>query len=365
MYKAAIVGCGHRAPAHIEAYRHIPGAEVVACVAPTPTRRDALAAKYGLHAYADIGEMVRAERPDIVHLVTWPDTRVSLMTEVAELGVPLCTVEKPIATGVPDWRQLRALEARSKTRFAVCHQVRWHPYLMPCQDALRSGRLGRVRFLDISAGMNIAGQGTHTLNYGMSLMGDVPVARVFGNAHGWDAADPGHPGPATTEAYLTFADGGRGLWTSGFTSPRCGDPQTTWQHVRVAAYAENGRFCTRSSAGGRSSARTARRAAISAAWIPGGRTTCWRRPVSIGRCSTGWKMSGERPARICGSRCTSGRSSWRCIRARWSGVPSSWPTSIRRTIWWSGFEQPPRDVTAIGNRLRFLLRRSIHRRAQQ
>ena len=241
MYKAAIVGCGHRAPAHIEAYQHIPGAEVVACVAPTPTRRDALAAKYGLHAYADIGEMVRAERPDIVHLVTWPDTRVSLMTEVAELGVPLCTVEKPIATGVPDWRQLRALEARSKTKFAVCHQVRWHPYLMPCQDALRSGRLGRVRFLDISAGMNIAGQGTHTLNYGMSLMGDVPVARVFGNADGWDAADPGHPGPATTEAYLTFADGGRGLWTSGFTSPRCGDPQTTWQHVRVAAYADTGR----------------------------------------------------------------------------------------------------------------------------
>ena len=241
MYKAAIVGCGHRAPAHIEAYRHIPEAEVVACCAPTPARRDALAAKYGLAAYADIGEMVRVERPDIVHLVTWPDTRVSLMTEVAELGVPLCTVEKPIATGVPDWRQLCALEARAETKFGICHQVRWHPYLMPCQDALRSGRLGRVRFLDISAGMNIAGQGTHTLNYGMSLVGDVPVARVFGSAHGWDAADPGHPGPATTEAYLTFADGGRGLWTSGFTSPRCGDPQTTWQHVRVAAYADNGR----------------------------------------------------------------------------------------------------------------------------
>jgi predicted dehydrogenase len=241
MYKAAIVGCGHRAPAHIEAYRHIPEAEVVACCAPTPARRDALAAKYGLAAYADIGEMVRVERPDIVHLVTWPDTRVSLMTEVAELGVPLCTVEKPIATGVPDWRQLCALEARAETKFGICHQVRWHPYLMPCQDALRSGRLGRVRFLDISAGMNIAGQGTHTLNYGMSLVGDVPVTRVFGNAHGWDAADPGHPGPATTEAYLTFADGGRGLWTSGFTSPRCGDPQTTWQHVRVAAYADNGR----------------------------------------------------------------------------------------------------------------------------
>ncbi len=242
MYKAAIVGCGHRAPAHIEAYQHIPGAEVVACVAPTPTRRDALAAKYGLHAYADIGEMVRAERPDIVHLVTWPDTRVSI--DDGGCGARRAALHRREAHRHRRARlaaTVRAGGKRSKTKFAVCHQVRWHPYLMPCQDALRSGRLGRVRFLDISAGMNIAGQGTHTLNYGMSLVGDVPVTRVFGNAHGWDAADPGHPGPATTEAYLTFADGGRGLWTSGFTSPRCGDPQTTWQHVRVAAYADNGR----------------------------------------------------------------------------------------------------------------------------
>jgi predicted dehydrogenase len=241
IYKAAIVGCGHRAPAHIEAYRYIPEAEVVACCAPTSTRREPLAAKYGLRAYADLGEMVRNEKPDIVHLVTWPDTRVALMTAVAELGVPLCTVEKPIATGVADWRALCALEARATTRFAVCHQVRWQPYLVKCQEALRGGALGEVKFVDMSAGMNIAGQGTHTLNYGRSLVGDAAVVQVFGSVHGWDAKDPGHPGPATTEAYLTFENGVRGLWTSGFTSPRCGDPSTTWQHVRVAAYAERGR----------------------------------------------------------------------------------------------------------------------------
>jgi predicted dehydrogenase len=240
-YRAVVVGCGGRAPAHIEAYQHIPNVEVVACCAPSATRREPLAQKYGLRAYADAGEMIRAEHPDIVHLVTWPDTRVELMTLVSELGVPLCTTEKPLATGVKDWRKLVELEKNSQTKFGVCHQVRWQPYLVRCQEALRSGRLGKILFLDISAGMNIAGQGTHTLNYGMSLMGDMPVQRVFANAHGWDAADPGHPGPAASESYLTFADGSRGLWTSGFISPRCGDLATTWQHVRVAAYAERGR----------------------------------------------------------------------------------------------------------------------------
>ncbi len=241
MYKAVVVGCGGRAPDHIEAYQHLSNAKVVACCAPSARRRDPLAAKYGLRAYADAAEMIRAEKPDIVHLITWPDTRVALMTLVSDLGVPLCTVEKPIATGVADWRCLRQLEANSSTKFAVCHQVRWQPYLVKCQQALRSGRLGGVLFLDLSAGMNIAGQGTHTLNYGLSLNGDAPVTRVFGNANGWDTSDPGHPGPVTTEAYLTFANGVRGLWTSGVTSPRCGDPSTVWQHVRMAAYAERGR----------------------------------------------------------------------------------------------------------------------------
>jgi predicted dehydrogenase len=241
MYRAALIGCGARAPAHIDAYRNIPNGQVVACCAPTPTHREPLAARYGLTAYADPAEMIRKEQPDIVHLVTWPDTRVNLMTLVSDLGVPLCTTEKPLATGVQDWRALRALEQNSKTKFAVCHQLRWQPHLKRCQEVVRSGQIGNVLFLDISAGMNIAGQGTHTLNYGMALMGDVPVGSVYANATGWDTADPGHPGPAASEATLTFTNGVRGLWTSGFVSPCCGDPATTWQHVRVAAYAERGR----------------------------------------------------------------------------------------------------------------------------
>lgn len=244
-YKAVVVGCGGRSRDHILPYQWIENAEVTACCAPHPERREKLAAEYGLRAYADAEEMLRVEKPDIVHLVTWPDTRVELMSLVSAAGVPLCTVEKPVATGVQDWRALVRLEQTSRTRFAVCHQVRWQPYLARCQQALADpadpAGPGRVLFLDISAGMNIAGQGTHTLNYGRSLTGDARVASVSGSASGWDRSDPGHPAPAVTQAALTFATGLRGLWTSGAISPRCGDPTTTWQHVRTAAYAERGR----------------------------------------------------------------------------------------------------------------------------
>jgi predicted dehydrogenase len=244
-YRVAVVGCGGRSRAHILPY--FPplsageAAEVVACCAPNPERREKVAAEFGLRAYADVQTMIEQEKPDLVHLVTWPDTRVELMTLVSDLGVPLCTVEKPIATGAADWRQLCALEKRTATRFAICHQMRWQKHLSLCRAALQSGAMGDVKFLDISAGMNIAGQGTHTLNYGRSLVGDAKVARVAGSAFGWDRSDKGHPAPAASEAYLTFETGLRALWTSGPISPRCGDPKTTWQHVRIAAYADQGR----------------------------------------------------------------------------------------------------------------------------
>jgi predicted dehydrogenase len=155
--------------------------------------------------------------------------------------VPACTVEKPLAIGVDDWQKMCALAGRTSTRIAICHQFRWYPVVVRCQDALRSGKLGRVLFLDMSAGMTVSGQGTHILNYAFSLNGESPVMRVFGAASGAEGMATYHPGPDTTVGYLTFANGARALWNNGVTAPRCGDPSTEWQHVRLAAYAEKGR----------------------------------------------------------------------------------------------------------------------------
>ena len=240
-YRAATIGCGRRAPEHIEAYDLIENAEVVACCDPNGTRRDPLARKYGLAPYADPADMIRQEQPDIVHILTWPDVRVELMTLVAECRVPLCATEKPVATAVADWRALSALEAGSNTRFAVCHQFRWEPRLTRCRQALTSGALGEVLVVDMSARMNIAGQGTHTLDYGMSLNNDVPVVEVFGSVYGWDATDPGHPAPEATVAQLRFENGVRGIWTSGPAAPAIGADDRVWAHKRAAAYAERGR----------------------------------------------------------------------------------------------------------------------------
>lgn len=239
--RAVVVSCAGRGKAHARAYDHIDGASAVACCDIRDDRREAMAAELGITGYADARAMIEDEKPDIVHLATGPTTRVELMSLVSDLGVPLCTVEKPIAVNVPDWRALTELERGSKTKFAVCHQFRWQRHLVQCQQAVDAGELGAMRFLDMSAGMNITGQGTHTLNYGRSIIGDARVTRVFGSILGWDKHDATHPAPTASEAYLNFDNDIRGLWTSGPISPRYGDPKTVWQHVHVSAYGDEGR----------------------------------------------------------------------------------------------------------------------------
>lgn len=236
-----MIGCGARGCDHAAAYARLPGVRLVACASPNGAKTQALAERYGIAAYREVEEMLDRERPDLVSITTYPDARLDLMRKVSARGIPACLVEKPLAGGVSDWRELVALEAASPTRFAVSHQLRWHANLARCAEALHGGRLGRLLFLDLSAGMNLSGQGTHTLSYGMFLNGDAPVRTVFGSAEGWDLDNPRHPAPRATEAMLTFENGVRALWTSGHISPRVGEPSTTWQHVRVAAHAERGR----------------------------------------------------------------------------------------------------------------------------
>ena len=241
-YNVAVIGCGGRSSMHIEAYEHIERGRVTACCDIDKPKADERAAEFGIEAYSDAAEMIAKEKPDLIHITTPPTARVNLLSLASENRVPACTVEKPLATGVADWRELQALGRNTATKIAVCHQFRWHEDFVKCQDALKSGELGKVIFLDISAGMNVSGQGTHVLNYGFSLNGESPITDVFAAASGVEGMTGYHPGPDNTAGYLSYKNGVRGLWNNGPTSPRCGDPATDYQHVRLAAYAERGRI---------------------------------------------------------------------------------------------------------------------------
>ena len=97
-YTAAIIGCGGRSSPHIEAYSFIDNAQVVACCDLIEERRNERAKEFSITPYASAREMLEKEQPDIVHITTAPNVRLDIMAVVSECAIPLCTVEKPIAT---------------------------------------------------------------------------------------------------------------------------------------------------------------------------------------------------------------------------------------------------------------------------
>lgn len=240
-YRSAIIGCGGRAYGHANAYQQVSRGELVACAnRSNAARREKFAETFGIAGYADAEEMLRTEKPDLVHLVTMPDQWRELMPMVSEFGVPACIVEKPVACGVEDWRLLRELEKRTATKFGIGKQYRWHPGLINCRKAVQGGMLGEIRLLDFSCGMNLSAQGTHIIDWAMSLNDDSPIVRVFGTVSGAESLDSPYPAPDASSCQVVFENGVYGFWNTGFTAPRIMDDDTIYKHCRVAAYCERG-----------------------------------------------------------------------------------------------------------------------------
>ena len=79
--KVAIVGCGHIAQVHIPNIRRISRATVVAICDRDEPRASYVAAQYQVGKYyTDLQAMLEEARPDVVHILTPPQTHAALAT---------------------------------------------------------------------------------------------------------------------------------------------------------------------------------------------------------------------------------------------------------------------------------------------
>jgi predicted dehydrogenase len=183
--------------------------------------------------------MLEKERPDVVHLVTQPTLRVSLMTRLSEAGVQGVIVEKPICIGADDYRDLRRLEVQSSTRFAVNHQLRHHPKILEFLADVDAGKIGEVRFIDASSVLPMAGQGTHILDLMFAFSGYAKPKTVFGTSSGYDDINGTHPSPRAAASLISFENGCRAALMAGMGAPEF-EEGPIWMHKRIAVYGTHG-----------------------------------------------------------------------------------------------------------------------------
>jgi predicted dehydrogenase len=137
--RAAIVGSGYIARVHARLIREIGGEVVAVC-----GRSLAAAATFGVgRAYDDMNAMLRAEKPDVVHVCT-PNVLHAEQTIAAFRAGAHVLCEKPMATTSDDCRRMIEAADQAKRIGAIAYCYRGYPLVRELRRLVRNGYFGAL-----------------------------------------------------------------------------------------------------------------------------------------------------------------------------------------------------------------------------
>ena len=132
--KIAIVGCGKIADAHVEEIRKIPSVQLAAVCDLEPIMAEQLASRYAIpHWYSDVAIMLDAERPDVLHITTPPQSHLALTRQAVAAGCHVF-IEKPVALLHRDVEAVLAVVIAAGRKLAVNY---WPNYEAPALELRR------------------------------------------------------------------------------------------------------------------------------------------------------------------------------------------------------------------------------------
>lgn len=190
--RVALIGCGFFAWNHMQAWRDLPGAEVVAVCDLDASKAEAFAAEFGAKAWTDPAAMLTAEKPDLADIATTVESHRALVTLAARhAGAVIC--QKPFASTLEDGRAMVGACAAAGIPLFVHENFRWQAPWRAVRAQLESGAVGAPRFLRLSfrhsydiyanqpylrtvPDLALTDIGLHLFDMARCLMGD--VARV-------------------------------------------------------------------------------------------------------------------------------------------------------------------------------------------
>ena len=140
--RIAVAGAGTIGQAHIGRILGDPGAKLAAIIDPALAVQEQAAA-LGVPSFADLGEGLRAVRPDGVVIATPNQFHVPHGLVAVEAGVPML-LEKPVSVDLASAMRLVEAAEGAGVPILVGHHRRHSPLMQRAHDAVVSGSLGRV-----------------------------------------------------------------------------------------------------------------------------------------------------------------------------------------------------------------------------
>jgi len=139
--RAGIVGCGVIAETHIPYIRKA-GAELVGIADMSLVQANDLADRFAVQRiYRTVEDLIEAESPDVIHVLTPPHTHADVATAALERGVHVL-VEKPMALDVADAERMVEVARRTGKLLTVDHNRLFDPVMLEVRRLVDSGALG-------------------------------------------------------------------------------------------------------------------------------------------------------------------------------------------------------------------------------
>jgi predicted dehydrogenase len=178
MLRVAIVGCGKIADQHLQAIRRISDCSVVAVCDLEPLMARQLGERFGIsECFSNVEEMLRASRPDVVHITTPPQSHCSIAQTCLEKGAHVY-VEKPFTVTADEAEALIQLANRRSLNVTAGHNLQFTLEMLQMRRLVDQGFLG--------------GKPVHLESYFSYDLGDATYAKgLFGNQNHWVRKLPG------------------------------------------------------------------------------------------------------------------------------------------------------------------------------
>jgi predicted dehydrogenase len=142
--KVGIVGCGVIIEKHIAALKNIRDVELVAVCDLNKELARQVASKYGIKkSYSDFTALLDAEKPDVVHITTPPQTHLALGIQALRSG---CHVlfEKPIALTVDEVSEIIEAATANNVNVSVVHHGLYLPAIRRARAIIQSSKIGEL-----------------------------------------------------------------------------------------------------------------------------------------------------------------------------------------------------------------------------
>jgi predicted dehydrogenase len=142
-FRVASLGAGYFAQFHYEAWARVRGAQLVASGDADPAR----AAATGLEAFSDLSTMLENTAPDILDIITPPDTHAAAIRTALAHGIPTIICQKPFTKSLEEGRAVAAEAEAAGVNLIIHDNFRFQPWYRAMRAAIDTGRIGDPRQL--------------------------------------------------------------------------------------------------------------------------------------------------------------------------------------------------------------------------